>query len=177
MDRNLRLEYAALFLISAVSIAYQLGVMRTFSVGSWSNFGTMVISIALLGFGLAGTMLTFLSNSVKKHADQWRQYSAIALFFTMAVSWMAAQHVPFNPVLIASDPGQLLWIGIYYLLYALPFSVTAVFIGVLFISRPEVTNRLYFWNMTGSGLGGFLVILLMYFLPSSSSSLYNARHW
>ena len=48
---------AALFVLSMTLIAYELAVMRTFAVGSWSNFGSMVISIALLGFGLAGTIL------------------------------------------------------------------------------------------------------------------------
>ena len=28
--------------------------MRLFAVGSWDTFGSMVISICLLGFGLAG---------------------------------------------------------------------------------------------------------------------------
>ena len=47
---------AGVFLLSLALIAYELAVMRTFAVGSWSTFGSMVISIALLGYGLAGTL-------------------------------------------------------------------------------------------------------------------------
>ena len=47
----------ALFTLSVTLLAFELGIMRLFAVGSWSNFGSMVISICLLGFGLAGTLL------------------------------------------------------------------------------------------------------------------------
>ena len=54
---------AALFLVSICVLGFEIEVMRVFSVGSWSNFGSMVISIALLGFGVAGTLLTFLGRA------------------------------------------------------------------------------------------------------------------
>jgi len=53
-------QFTALFFISAAGIAFELYVMRIFSVGSWSNFGSLVISTALLGIGLAGIILTFI---------------------------------------------------------------------------------------------------------------------
>ncbi len=160
-----RYRLAALFTLSVLLIAYELAVMRVFAVGSWSTFGSMVISIALLGYGLAGTLLTFLRSRVAANADAWFRVTGALLGPSMAVAYVLAQLVPFNPVLIATDLSQLWWIGAYYLIYAIPFFVGALFIGVAFVSLSDRIHRLYFWNMLGSGLGGFLVLGLMVVLP------------
>ncbi len=156
---------AALFVISMALIAYELAVMRTFAVGSWSNFGSMVISIALLGFGLAGALLTFFNERIKRDIDAWLRVPALLLGPTMAGSHVAAQYVPFNPILIGIDWTQIAWIGVYYVIYAVPFFIGAVFIGALFIGFQEKIHKVYFWNMVGSGIGGFLIVGLMYMLP------------
>ena len=156
---------AALFLVSICVLAFEIEVMRVFAVGSWSNFGSMVISIALLGFGVAGTILTFLGDRVRRNPDGWLAVSAFALGPSMAVAHAVAQHVPFNPVLIVSDPAQLWWIGVYYLVYGVPFFAGGLFIGVCFTAFSSHMHQLYFWNMLGSGLGGLAILALMFVFP------------
>lgn len=163
--RLLNIRMSAVFLLSIITISFQLGVMKTFSVGSWSTFGSMVISIALLGNGLAGTLLTFLNKKVRAHAEVWLRWSALALIPAMVLSHVTAQFIPFKPVLIASDTAQIWWIAAYYLVYAVPFFIGALFISVAFISFSEHIHKLYFWNMVGSGTGGFFILIMMYFFP------------
>jgi hypothetical protein len=160
-----RIQNISLFLLSIGLIAFELYVLRVFSVGNWSNFGSMVISIALLGFGFAGTLLTFLQKSVRANPQGWLRWSAIGLVPAMALSFIMAQQVPFNPVLIVSESVQFFWIGVYYLLYAIPFFFGAMFIGVAFTVISDRIHKLYFWNMAGSGLGGVILLGLMYVLP------------
>ena len=156
---------AALFLVSVTVLGFEIEVMRVFAVASWSNFGAMVISIALLGFGLAGTLLTLMQKSLRASPDAWISSSAYALAPSLALAHALAQQVPFNPVLIATDPSQLWWIGAFYLLYGLPFFVGGLFIGAVFTVLSSRMHALYFWNMLGSGLGGLLVLGLMFLLP------------
>ncbi|MFQ3621440.1 MAG: hypothetical protein SNJ78_10925 [Spirochaetales bacterium] len=156
---------AALFVLSVTLIAYELAVMRSFAVGSWSNFGAMVISIALLGYGLAGTLLTFLEERIRRQADTWLLASSLLLTPAMAGAHILAQWVPFNPLLITMDYRQMLWIAAYYFIYSVPFFIGAVFLGVSFIAFRHKIHQLYFWNMLGSGIGGFFVLGLMYILP------------
>jgi spermidine synthase len=156
---------AALFLVSVCVLAFEIEVMRAFSVASWSNFGSMVISIALLGFGLAGTLLTLLGNRIRANPDTWLASSAFALGPSMAVAHSLAQQVPFNPVLIATDPSQLWWIALYYVLYGIPFFAGGLFIGVMFTTLAGRMHQLYFWNMLGSGLGGLLILGFMFLFP------------
>ena len=156
---------AALFLVSVAGIAYELYVMRIFSVGGWSNFGSLVISTALLGIGLSGIILTFFDEWVQLNADLLMMIAALGLPPLMALAVAAAQTVPFNPVFLAQDRRQIWFIGAYYLIYGVPFFGVATFTGAAFISLREEIQRVYFWNMAGSGVGGFFVILCMFLLP------------
>jgi spermidine synthase len=139
--------------------------MRIFAVGSWSNFGSLVISTALLGIGLSGIVLTFLDEWVQLYADILLSAAALSLPLLMALAVVVAQMVPFNPVFLASDPWQIWFIGVYYIIYGLPFFAVATFTGAAFIALQDQIQRVYFWNMAGSGVGGFFIILFMFLLP------------
>jgi len=158
-------QLAALFFISAAGIAFELYVMRIFSVGSWSNFGSLVISTALLGIGLAGIILTFVEESIQKRPEMYLSILSIALPVFMTASVILAQMVPFNPIFLASDTRQLWFIGAYYIIYGFPFFIIAAYVGISFIALRDRIQGVYFWNMIGSGLGGLFIVLFMFFLP------------
>ncbi|MEW5815546.1 MAG: hypothetical protein AB1798_09165 [Spirochaetota bacterium] len=163
--KQVSLRILAVFFISATLLAYELGIMRIFSVGNWSNFGSMVISIGLLGFGAAGTLLTFIHDRIRRHPQRWMEWLSILLLPAMAGAQAAAQYVPFNPVFIVSDPRQVMLLGVFYLLYAIPFFTGAMFIGISFTTLSSRIYKLYFWNMIGSGIGVFVILACMYILP------------
>ena len=119
----------------------------------------------MLGIGLAGTLFTFFNKRIQQNIDTWLRLSALLLGPAMAGSHIAAQYVPFNPVMISVDWTQIAWIGVYYTIYAVPFFIGAVFIGAIFVGFQEYIHKVYFWNMVGSGLGGFIILGLMYVLP------------
>jgi spermidine synthase len=125
----------------------------------------MVISIALLGFGIAGTFLTFVQKHVRAHLDSWLFATALLSPPAMAAGHVIAQMLPFNPILITSDSLQILYIAGYYIVYSIPFVTSAFFIGVAFIALSSRIHELYFWNMVGSGIGGFFVLGCMYLFP------------
>jgi hypothetical protein len=162
MKRN---QLAALFFISTAGIAFELYVMRIFSVGSWSNFGSLVISTALLGIGLAGIILTFVEEHIRRRPQMYMSILAILLPLFMSGAVIIAQMVPFNPIFLASDSRQLWFIGAYYIIYGLPFFIIAAFVGISFITLRDRIQGVYFWNMIGSGVGGLFIVLFMFFLP------------
>ncbi|MDR2717325.1 MAG: hypothetical protein LBB89_04585 [Treponema sp.] len=162
MKRN---QLAALFFISTAGIAFELYVMRIFSVGSWSNFGSLVISTALLGIGLAGIILTFVEERIRRRPEMYMSILAILLPLFMSGAVIIAQMVSFNPIFLASDSRQLWFIGAYYIIYGLPFFIIAAFVGISFITLNDRIQGVYFWNMIGSGAGGLFIVLFMFFLP------------
>ena len=48
----------AIALISAAALAYEILLMRLFSIILWHHFAYMIISLALLGYGASGVLLT-----------------------------------------------------------------------------------------------------------------------
>ena len=49
--------YLSVGLVAGSIIALQIGIMRVFSVGSWAHFGSLVVSLAMFGFGLTSAVM------------------------------------------------------------------------------------------------------------------------
>jgi hypothetical protein len=48
---------AAVAMLSAAALGYEILLMRLFSIILWHHFAYMMISVALLGYGAAGTFV------------------------------------------------------------------------------------------------------------------------
>ena len=65
-----RSVFVGLFCLSAAVLILEITLTRIFSVLIWGNYGFLVISTALLGFGAAGTFLAFFRRKMLKNLDQ-----------------------------------------------------------------------------------------------------------
>ena len=61
--------YFAVALGAGAVIALQIDIMRVFSVGSWAHFGSLVVSLAMFGFGLTSAVMTIAKDWFARH---WR---------------------------------------------------------------------------------------------------------
>ena len=156
--------YAALALISGSIIAYELFVMRVFSNGGWSHFGSTVVSIAMFGFGVFSTALCIWKKRFENRLSFWVNISLLLLGPLMTAVNGAAQGISFNPIFLVSDPNQKYYLAGYFLLYFVPFLFGAAFIGLFFLAGKDRFGRVYFANMSGSGLGGLILFFGLYFL-------------
>src|SRR5580704_12212450 len=92
--------YFAVGLEAGAVIALQICIMRVFSVGSWAHFGSLVVSLAMLGFGLTSTVMCVAKPWFERH---WRGVAAAALisFGPLTIgSNLVAQQVPFNAIFL-----------------------------------------------------------------------------
>ena len=64
---RMALIYLAVGLIAGAVIALQIGIMRVFSVGSWAHFGSLVVSLAMLGFGLTSAVMCVAKTWFERH--------------------------------------------------------------------------------------------------------------
>lgn len=158
------LSYLAVGLVSGSIIAYEIAVMRVFSIGGWSHFGSMVISMAMFGFGAFSTFLCLRRDVFSRRPHWWMNLSLALLGPAMAVANSAAQTLPFNAIFLVSDPAQKWYLLGYFLIFFVPFFIGAMFLGLVFYEGQAVFGRVYFANMTGSGLGGLALLLSMYLL-------------
>jgi hypothetical protein len=154
--------YLAVGLIAGAVIALQISIMRVFAVGSWAHFGSLVVSLAMLGFSLASVVIFLFKGWFELH---WRGSATVALLLfgpLTVASNLVAQMVPFNAIFLISDPVQKWRLFANFLLYLLPFLSGAFFLGIIFLRNREGFGRVYFADLTGSGLAGFVVLLAMY---------------
>ena len=155
--------YLSVGLIAGAVIALQICIMRIFSVGSWSHFGSLVVSLAMLGFGLTSAVMCIRKNWFEYH---WQGVAATALMLfgpLMVAANLIAQQLPFNAIFIISDPAQKWRLAANFILYMFPFLAGAFFLGIVFLKAHKAFGRVYFADLLGSGLCGLLFLGAMYF--------------
>ena len=57
----------AVALVSAGALAYEVLLTRLFSIVQWHHYAYMVISIALLGYGVSGAFLALAGEALRRH--------------------------------------------------------------------------------------------------------------
>ncbi len=154
--------YLSVGLVAGSIIALQIGIMRVFSVGSWSHFGSLVVSLAMFGFGLTSAVMCVGKGWFESHWKGAVTFSLLTFGPLMVVCNLAAQQVPFNAIFLISDPMQKWRLLANFVLYFLPFLSGALFLGVIFLKAKRTFNRVYFADMVGSGLCGLSVLLALY---------------
>ena len=152
----------SLFLISFSIFLYQVCLLRILSISDYYHFAFLIVSTALLGFGISGSFLYFFINKFK---DQ----NFILLLFSfcfsvsVVVSFISINLIPFDSFKIAWEPRQIFYLAAYYLFLLLPFFFGGSFICYIFFvqEKPGIT---YFYNLMGSASGALLVIFIIPFI-------------
>ncbi|HEY6995010.1 MAG TPA: hypothetical protein VH397_14975 [Xanthobacteraceae bacterium] len=154
--------YLAVGLEAGAVIALQICIMRIFSVGSWAHFGSLVVSLAMLGFGLTSAVMCIGKGWFDRH---WRGVAAAALLLfgpLTVASNLLAQQIPFNAIFLVSDPMQKWRLAGNFLLYMLPVLAGALYLGTVFLKAKTIFGRVYFADLSGAGLCGLAVLVAMY---------------
>jgi spermidine synthase len=154
--------YLSVGLVAGSIIALQIGIMRVFSVGSWAHFGSLVVSLAMFGFGLTSAVMCVGKGWFERHWIGAVKGALLAFGPLMVVCNLAAQQVPFNAIFLISDPMQKWRLFANFVLYFLPFLAGALYLGTIFLKAKKTFNRVYFADLVGSGLCGLAVLLAMY---------------
>jgi hypothetical protein len=154
--------YLSVGLVAGSIIALQIGIMRVFSVGSWAHFGSLVVSLAMFGFGLTSAVMCVGKGWFERHWVGAVKGALLAFGPLMVVCNLVAQQVPFNAIFLISDPMQKWRLFANFVLYFLPFLAGALYLGVIFLKAQKSFNRVYFADLVGSGLCGLSVLLAMY---------------
>ncbi|HUT29211.1 MAG TPA: hypothetical protein VMX13_05400 [Sedimentisphaerales bacterium] len=152
----------AIFLISAAALALELVLVRALSIGHWHHFSYLVISTALLGFGAGGTFVAVGSKRLTEHYRGWMWSLAMGFAVTAPAVFYISQKVPFDELQLIWDRRQILYLVAYYLFFFVPFFCAGGSIALAFTVFADKAPRLYFYNMTGSGLGAAGIVALMY---------------
>ena len=147
-----------IFFVSLSSLAYEITLMRIFSISLWYHFAFMVISIAMLGIAASGTLLSVYP----KLKDPSHIQSYILLFcISVPASYLLMNIVPFDPARISQDRSR---VALPQPL--LPHPLIPVFFFGLVISSAlstmtKATGHIYGADLTGAGAGSLLTLWLL----------------
>lgn len=188
--KNFKSNNLGIFLLSVSTLALQALFTRLFSISLWYHFAFMIVSIALLGFGASGTYLSiFISNNsnnekqtntiflknntVNKDLKNEKRISLkskynLSLFsflfsLTTILGYLIFNLVPFDSYRIAWEKIQFLYLFIWYLGLTAPFFFSGVCLGILLSLKSEKVHEVYFYNLIGSSIGSFFIVLTIPF--------------
>ncbi|MCD2450003.1 SAM-dependent methyltransferase [Methylicorpusculum oleiharenae] len=154
----------AIFITSACSLAYEVLLIRLFSIIQWHHFAYLIISLALLGYGVSGVFLAF--NRERLKAVYPRAIYANLVLFALSVPgcfWIA-QQIPFNSVQILWSIQQFWFMCAIYVLLALPFFFAANVIGLTFYQYRQDASLIYAADLCGAGIGSLGIIIGLFVL-------------
>lgn len=157
-----RPPYLSVMLLSAAALAYEILLMRLFSIIQWHHFAYMMIGLALLGYGISGTVVAiYRSRLLQRFSSIY--IACVALFGLSAIVCFAlAQQIPFNAEEIFWDGRQLYYLSGIFLLLALPFFFAATGICLTFMQYGQHVSRVYAVDLLGAGIGSIGVVLLLF---------------
>ena len=158
----------AIVLLSLSIIAYQLILMHFLSIVQWYHFAYMVISIALLGFGASGSIITIFRVIMLRNFYWLVPLSMIlsGMFMTLATNLTSLGFADFDSYLVFAQQYQVWQLIGYYFLFFMPFFLGAMAIGLTFARFVTNIGSFYFADLAGAGLGGILVLFMFYeFIP------------
>ncbi len=160
-----RPPYLAVGLLSAAALSYEILLTRLFAIIQWHHFAYMMISVAMLGYGAAGSLTAVLRERLLARHETVFAGGAAAFGVSAVACFLAAQALAFNPLEALWGGGQFARLGLIYLCLLVPFFCAAMALCVAFSRHGGVAPRLYAADIGGAGAGAAGVILLLFLLP------------
>ncbi|MEN8125036.1 MAG: hypothetical protein ABFR32_07870 [Bacteroidota bacterium] len=164
----------SLAILSAAIVSYEIQLIQFFSIVQWHHYAFMVISIAMLGFGASGTVISLFRKWLIQRFDFLLPFLMIStgLWMSFAVRLSRTDLFLFDSYTLFVDKSQVSKLFFTYLLFFLPFFLGALAIGLVFVKRVTNIGKYYFSDLLGAGLGGILAIALFWkFSPQEIPSI------
>ncbi len=150
--------YVALIALS--TLFYELSLIRILDILWYPHFSYMVITLALLGFGIAGVVTSVLAERFV-----WRQSLALLLTLALAASYVGVFVLlsVFKVDFISFKSISILALRVFTAFSGLlvPFFLSGLILSLIFTEYAERFGRLYAWDLAGASLGCILVPLLI----------------
>jgi hypothetical protein len=154
--------YLGILLLSAAFLLLELTLIRLFAVQQFYHFAFMAISLALLGAGASGSLLSIWQRRFNPAA------LSLAFAVTAVFAYLLINCVPFDSFSIAWDRRQIFYLAVYFLAAAGPFLFGGLLVGGELIAAGELmaagakegggSHLVYGANLMGSGLGCVLTL-------------------
>lgn len=167
MERPAKSRLFAILLVSLLTLAFQLLLTRLLAFVFWHHLVYLIISIALLGYGVSSTLLAIAYERVRALPESVFLGLNLALFAASGLAGLFFLNVldvdlvDFVQGSLADVAASALPLLLAYLVFLLPFFFAGNVVVYLFFAYPGAANRLYFYDLVGAALGCLLYVPLI----------------
>jgi len=149
----------------------ELALTRLFAVAEWYHFAFLSVSVAMLGYGSSGTLLSLLPHNLRT-----RLPPLLAVIFPLSIlgSYLVINAVPFDSYQLAVDRRQVLYLAIYYLSLVVPFAASGLIVSFYLSLMPHQSGSLYASNLVGSALGSMGLLITLSILGAERAIMATA---
>lgn len=165
---------ASLFLLSTATLVFEINLPRLFSVAQFYHFAFMIVSLALLGFGASGTILSIFPKMGRGHPQRSLGVLALGASLSILGSYLLTNWLPFDSFSIAWDRRQIWILALHYAALALPFFFSGMAVGLLLDIFPASAGTVYAVNLIGSALGCLGALAAPPFLGGEGTVVFSA---
>jgi len=155
----------ALAVISAVTIALELMLMRALALRFWHHFAYLIIATALLGFGASGTLLTLFRSAIRRRLQGTLCAASLLLGLAVLGAVRGADLVPLSVQRINWDLAQIANLVGVEMIFLVPMLLAGIGVGASLMDAPERVSGHYAANLIGSGAGAAAAVVMMELLP------------
>ena len=146
--------YVGIFLKSFAILMFEVCLMRILSITLWHHFAFLIISCALLGYGVSGSWLLVFSRPRKPF------WPAFLFAGTLLPLILLANSIQIKPALLSLS--FLHWFSLVgiFLLLSIPFFFSGLTLNTLFRRYPQSAFKLYCFDLIGAsgGCGTFFIV-------------------
>ncbi|TNF56779.1 hypothetical protein EP227_00355 [bacterium] len=159
-------------------LVLEIALTRLFSIYLSYHFAFMVISIAMLGLGSAGTVLSLTSAGKNKNdrsvthpmrnittashgVNSRMAVHALLAGISIIASYVICNHVSFDPVKLTWDWKQIFSVALLCLVFSVPFFFSGMVIATAFSSYSEQSELIYGSDLLGAGTGSLAVLAIL----------------
>jgi len=146
--------------ISALAVfLVELTLMRAVAQVTWPPFAFLALSAAMLGGGVAGTMLVIRPEWAR--APELPAAGGVVVAVGSPAAMVAVLLAGLEPLRVGTDLGASLVFVAVLLALALPFVGLALSLSALLLEHPGHAHRLYGADLTGAAVGSFISVALL----------------
>jgi len=153
--------YLSVSFLTFSVLIFEISTTRLFSIYLSHHFAFIVVSIAMLGIGSAGTCLSLhIEKPFKRLQDRLSVYSFLA-GITMIGGYILFNHISFDPIKFSWDRLQMFYFFLLCFIPSIPFFFSGAMLSTTYYTLSREATPIYASDLLGAGGGSLFVVLLL----------------
>ncbi|MFC1624719.1 hypothetical protein ACFL28_05395, partial [Candidatus Omnitrophota bacterium] len=153
------------FFVSLLCICLELFFTRILNLKTWNHVVYVIIPFAILGYGIGANIYLIFRNRINK-LKKCNIIATLLLFLAIVsiLTTLSLIHLPLYISFLMNffvNIRAALSLSAAYTILMVPFIIIGFLVVYLFSENPKISNKLYFCDLLGAGLGAIIFFFLI----------------